>query len=168
MSVLTVHWSPVRPEENGAELFALWPAPVNDDVCFREAGFTDFGDADDRWDVAAEGVHDRLLGILSRYGEPTLLSKPVERARSWFQRLFRKAETFGISEQIMVPIMWDSQPDCVVAFGSSGVKLRTGNGHHIYWVTVPATCRVPFREVAYEAAGPHSLVKTNLRWEYLA
>jgi len=53
MQPFTVHWAPILHEiarhrvAKGFELFALWPSPVNDDVCFREAGFTEFGDSDE-------------------------------------------------------------------------------------------------------------------------
>ena len=167
VSVFTVHWSPVSRAENGAELFALWPAPMNDDVCFRAAGFTDFDDADYSWDANADAVLDRLLGILSHYGQPALISKPAERAQSWLQSLFRKAEVFGMREQIVVPMNWDGLPDCVVAFGSSGITLRTGKGHHIFWITVPAECAMKFSDVAQQVAGSHPLLRTDLRWDRL-
>ncbi len=167
LSVFTVHWSPVSRADNGEELFALWPAPMNDDVCFRAAGFTDFGDADEAWDADANRVLDRLLSILSGYGQPNLISKPVERSQSWLRSLFRQAEVYGLREQIELPIQWDELPDCVIAFGESGITLRAGKGHHIFWISVPAECAMKFSNVAQQVAGSHPLLRTDLRWDRL-
>lgn len=85
MQQFTVHYSQVcgdvarRYASEGSMLFALWPSPVNHDVCFREAGFTDFADGDETWDAHADGVLTRLLAELSSYGPPHLVSKPAER-----------------------------------------------------------------------------------------
>ncbi len=165
--MFTVHWAPVSRGGDGEELFALWPAPMNDDACFRSAGFTDFGDADESWDANANRVLDRLLSMLSCYGQPALMSKPVERAQSWLQRLLRKAEVYELREQIELPIQWDELPDCVVAFGHSGITLRTGKGHPIFWIAVPAECEMKFSDVAHQVAGSHPLVRTDLRWDRL-
>ena len=140
---------------------------MNDDVCFREAGFTDFDDADEAWDADAEGLLDRLLAELSQYGKPKLISEAVERAQSWFRSMFRGPEVFSLREQIMVPIQWDHLPDCVVAFGESGCTLRTGQGHHIFWITMPLDLSDAFPVLAERVAAPHPIHHTALRWDAL-
>lgn len=40
--------SNVFPEDG--HLFAFWPSPVDHDICFKNAGFTEFEDSDDLWD----------------------------------------------------------------------------------------------------------------------
>src|SRR5687767_14897383 len=127
MQPFTIHWSPVPSAPDGVELFALWPSPMNDDVCFREAGFTDFGDGDENWDADAQSLLTRLLDALSSYGPPRLMSESAESHQSWYRRLFTKAEVFDLRQQIELPIQWDELPDCLVAFGESGVSLRTGS-----------------------------------------
>ena len=52
LSAFQIHWSLVPATEAmdlappGHRLLAIWPAPVNHDVCFKAAGFTLFGDND--------------------------------------------------------------------------------------------------------------------------
>ncbi len=167
MPPFTVHWAPVRKESEGAELFALWPSPMNDDACFRAAGFTDFGDGDDNWDANAEGMLTRLLEALGGHGPPRLMSKPVEKHRPWYRRWFADPEVFALREQIELPLQWDELPDCVVGFGDGGVTLRTGGGHHIFWITLPGSDAAFFPEIVSRIAAPHPLVRTNLKWEGL-
>ena len=167
MQPFTIHWSPVPGADEGRALFALWPSPVNPDVCFREAGFTDFGDGDESWDADADGLLTRLLEVLSSYGAPRLMSKPAEHHLSWYRRLFTKAEVFDLRQQIELPIQWDELPDCVVHFGDSGVALRTGSGHHIFWITLPSSEAALFASLVGRVAASHPVARTELRWECL-
>src|SRR5713226_10635373 len=62
MQKFTVHWFRIpRGASEGFELFALWPSPMTADECFRYAGFTDFGDGDEQWEVHAGELLSRLL-----------------------------------------------------------------------------------------------------------
>jgi hypothetical protein len=168
MQTFTIHWSPVPSADEGSALFALWPAPVNPDVCFQEAGFTDFGDGDENWEADADGLLTRLLEALSSYGAPRLMSEPAEKHQSWYRRLFTKAEVFDLRQQIELPIQWDELPDCIVSFGESGVSLRTGSGHHIFWVTLPHAEAGSFPKLVNRVAASHPTTRTELRWEALA
>jgi hypothetical protein len=100
MQTFTIHWSPVPRADESLSLFALWPAPVNPDVCFQKAGFTDFGDGYEKWDADAGGVLTRLLGVLGSYGSPRLLSKPASKLQPWYLRFFTQPEVLGLREQI--------------------------------------------------------------------
>ena len=169
----TVHWAQVpssyaqRIATEGFALFALWPSPVIDDTCFRAAGFTKFGDGDESWDVHADALLVRLLTELTYYGQPHLVSKPAEKHQPWYRRLFSKPEPLGLQQQIELPIQWDELPDCLVAFGESGASLRTGKGHHIFWVVVPQPKASAFVSLISRVALPNPLIETELRWEYL-
>lgn len=165
----TVHWSQIPHAAEGMALFALWPSPVNDDVCFREAGFTDFGDSDESWDAEADLMLTRLLEVLGGYGTPRLVSEPARMQRSWYHRLFGKveAEAFDLRQQIELPIQWDSLADCIVAFGEAGVSLRTGSGHHIFWITLPGHDAASYPNLVSQVAASHPVVRTDLRWECL-
>jgi hypothetical protein len=167
MQPFTIHWSPVPGALAGMELFALWPSPMNDDICFREAGFTDFDDADESWDVNAAGLLTRLLEALSNYGPPRLMSEPATKHQPWYRRWFTKSEEFDLRRQIELPILWDQLPDCIVAFGESGVTLRTGTGHHIFWVTLPHFAASSFPALAGRLAASHPIARTELRWDGL-
>ncbi|MFN9714025.1 MAG: hypothetical protein ACK57G_09545 [Planctomycetota bacterium] len=166
--VFTVHWSLVSSDSAGAALFVLWPAPMNHDVCFRDAGFTDFADADEAWDANAEGLLSRLLAEMSTYGEPRLVSAALQQPQPWFRSLFRKPDVFSLRDQISLPIQWDQLPDCVVEFGESGVSLRTGQGHHVFWITLPCRLKDAVPAMVHTVAGPHPVLKTELRWGKLA
>lgn len=140
---------------------------MNDDACFREAGFTDFGDGNESWDADADGLLTRLLEALSGYGPPCLISNPAEKHQSWYRRLITKAEVFNLRQQIELPILWDELPDCIVGFGDTGVALRTGSGHHIFWITLPRCDAASFPNLADRVAASHPIVRTELRWECL-
>ncbi len=169
----TVHWSPIkspvarRYASEGSELFALWPAPVNADECFAEAGFRDFGDAHPTWEQNADGVLTRLLLELGNYGTPRLITSPLPQPQSWLRRWFARAEILALREQIELPMHWDNLPDCVVEFGASKATLRTGKGHQIYWIALPEKEATAFEKIAGRVAAAHPLLQTELRWEHL-
>ncbi len=162
MSAFTVHWSPVS---SGPPLFALWPAPVNPDVCFSEAGFNDFGDADESWDRNADELLTRLLAELEKFGAPNLVSAPLSKSPPWYQRPFAKRGKIELLEQIGLPIQWDQLPDCLVKFGE--ISLRTGNGHHLFWIEMPESEAASFEQIVARVAGRHPVVLTHLKWEHL-
>ena len=169
----TIHWAPVtgaaadRCAAEKLRLVALWPAPVNNDKCFQEAGFAEFADADEEWEKNAEGVTTRLLADLSVHGTAHLLSKPFEKPRPWYRRMFSKPEFYDMREHLELSLRHDNVPDCVIGFGDSGALLRTGKGHHIYWITLPQRAGALFGEVVPRIAGPHPVKKTDLTWESL-
>jgi len=173
MSSFTVHWFPIPAAVAGSEagnaLFALWPAPVNPDVCFEAAGFTDFGDADDAWERHADGLLERLIAELSVYGQPRLVSAPLRTRPGVARRLLGdEGETLPLGEQIQAPMHHDSLPDAVVAFGSRGVALRAGGGHVLYWITLPDSEVDRFIAwVLPRLADGAPLHETALEWRHL-
>lgn len=165
-----VHWARVESESRSADsvLFAVWPAPVNADECFRAAGFTDFGDADDAWDAEAEALLRRIVDRLSAYGEPRLASTPLSPSLRWGDRLRNRApQPLPLTEQLLAPMHWDSLPDAIVEFGSRAVSLRAGSGHVLLWITLPATQAAGFEDALTAIAAPHPLVRTELEWAHL-
>lgn|GEM_PF-2036613 len=169
----SVHWSLVPPtvegSQEGTALAAVWPAPVNPDVCFEAAGFTDFGDADDAWERHADGLLERLIAELGVYGEPRLMSASLRTRPGVARRLLGgEGETLPLTEQIQAPMHHDSLPDAVVAFGSRGVELRAGGGHVLYWITLPASELDRFISwVLPRLAGGAPLHETALEWRHL-
>lgn len=173
MSRITLHWSPIPLDlalpqvGEGRILFALWPAPVNPDACFEAAGFGDFGDSDDAWEVEAAALLDRLIATLSRHGEGRLLSQPLRPSRPWYRRVFSRPQPLPLRQQIEMPLEWDSLPDCLVAFGDQGITLGTGKGHHLFWIGWPAADAGGF-PVLLEAVGAGlPRMKTDLKWACL-
>lgn len=169
----SLHWSlvPAKVAGSGAatSLIALWPAPVNPDVCFEAAGFTDFGDADDAWDRRTAALQERLLAELGAYGEPRLASTPLRTRPGVARRLLGDAgEMLPLDEQIQAPMHHDSLPDAVVAFGTGGVALRAGSGHVLYWITLPEgeVDRFIARVLPRLVVG-FPLYETPLEWRHL-
>lgn len=162
----TLHWSAVAGTQAqffvpaGYQLLAIWPSPVNPDACFEAAGFTDFGDQDVAWDKQADTLRERLLVALRHYGAPRLLSVPLHPKKPWWS--WSTPEPLSLPEQVSLPQYWDNLPECVLAFGESGVQLRTGQGHHLYWLTLPDTLDLP--AFAVQLAEAHPCRKTPLRW----
>jgi hypothetical protein len=167
-----IHWSLVPQDETTAlvapncRLLAIWPAPVNHDACFRQAGFTQFGDNDAEWDQAAEGLLRRVLEKLGRYGDPKLESQPLRDNPPWYLRPFVAGRKLPLPQQALWPMQWDSLPDFHVRFGKKGAALRTGSGHFLLWVTLPDAGSEAGRFVS-EVAGPWPVLETRLRWAML-
>lgn len=138
----SVNWGVVeegRDFPNGWQVYALWPAPVNDDECFRHAGYTDFQSEDENyseayWDEQAGVLHQRLIAVLSGLGEPILMSQPLRKQRG-LARFWLQGEPLPLAEQLELPVCDDNLPDARVCFGQVA-ELRTGNGHRLYWVAL--------------------------------
>lgn len=174
--MFTLHWSKVDPTQASIftdkkhQLLAIWPAPVNPDQCFEAAGFNDFGDQDANWDKQADAILDRLILALDQFGPARLLSKAILQQRPWYARLFRTPLTLPLREQVSLPMLWDSLPRCQLNFGNQGVALNTGDGHHLYWITLPhdsvnkGTSAKAFVDLI---ANETPTVQTILCWEHL-
>ena len=168
-----MHWAAVpapaarRPIADGARRFALWPSPVEPDVCFQAAGSTHFGDNDALWDNEAQAVLSRLLAALEEFGAPELRSTAILGARSRRWSPVGRRPPLPLAAQVLHPIHWDSAPECVIAFGAEGTVLRAGNGHFLFWVELPEALAGKFGSVAVAAAGPHPLYETHLEWLHL-
>jgi hypothetical protein len=170
----TLHWSRVgdalaaEHAPPGSALVALWPAPVNPDACFQAAGFTDFGDADEAWERQADETLDRLLGELSVFGPPRLVSEPLRTRPGLIGRLTGvKGEPLPLAEQLAAAAHVDSLPDAVVAFGPAA-RLRVGNGHLLWWITLPADRVDGFAATALpRVAAEAPLCRTDLDWKHL-
>lgn len=151
----------------GSRLLAIWPVPVNHDACFAEAGFTLFGDNDEAWDQAAEGVLSRVIETLSfRFGAARLMSQPLRDQPPWYLRLFRNSRALPLQQQASWPMQWDSLPPFQARFGNGGARLRTGNGHFLLWVDLPDGEPAP-PEFVRTIAEPWTVVETSLRWRAL-
>lgn len=142
----TLHWGMVSEQRNQS-LYGLFPSPVNDDVCFAEAGHRDFqsDDADyseGYWDAQAAILHQRVWSALSALGSATLCSPPLYPARPWWQ-FWRTLAPLSLIEQLERPMYEDNLPAACVRFGAA-VEIETGNGHQLYWIRLLPDCPVDF------------------------
>ncbi len=172
LSTFQIHWSVVPSDDAGklappdCQLLAVWPAPVNHDVCFEAAGFTLFGDNDEDWDRAAEDTLGRVIAHLSVFGASRLVRAPLRDDPPWYLRPFRTGRELPLLQQALLPMLDDSLPWFHTQFGTDGAALRTGGGHFLLWITLPSGCPDP-SEFVQAVTQPWEVVETRLRWNTL-
>ena len=166
MSITRIHWSQVPsahgPLQTAEPAWALWPDPVDHDLCFAEAGFKGFADSDEQWDADFSMLIDDLMTCLSRVGDPVLLSgiQPVQKI-GWLRK-----KTASLQESIEYAATTDGLPPCCVGFGQPpGAQLIASDGHPLFWLYL----RPPliFQEVLESVAGDRKVMETDLDWSIL-
>ena len=124
-------------------LHAIWPSPVDSDVCFEAAGFTEFEDSDSDWDANWETLVERVVSTLCRYGDP-MIQNPVtalvptsiwDRIRTG--RLRNPEADLTLVEQIVLTTTDDQFQRAVVSFGvEPKLTLICGDGRPILWLRI--------------------------------
>ncbi len=157
-------------------MLAVWPAPHDADECLRLAGFTDFADTDDAWDVEWRGIVERAVEQLAVHGAPRM-RKRVEveevQARSILERLLRakppgRSLNLSMVEQLILLTEDDQFPDAVVEFGEAcSVSLRTRGGHAVLWVATGSDVCLERDEFLKGLAEDRPIEQTDLDWNYL-
>jgi len=154
----------------GWKSYALWPAPVNEDECFAEAGFTHFKYEDEQWsephwDAQAEILQLRLLEVLATIGAPVVLSTPLlaQRALATF---WQPGEPLPLLDQLRLPIQEDSLPEVVLRFGEV-LELRAGAGHELYWIALSPDCPLSFDRLLAQLAVGWPVQQVQLDWSKL-
>lgn len=61
------------------------------------------------------------------------------------------------------PMLCDSLPSFHAEFGGEGTALRTGNGHFLFWITLPGDEPDPV-EFVRKVARSREVYETRLRW----
>ena len=157
-------------------LFAIWPALVNGDACFRKAGFQ-------QWSDGVEGAEDEfpklltsLVGCLEKVGPAVLREGEYPQGhRSFLARiveLFRGAHNDPPASTIIDTLLaaaWDDQfAPCVVTFGDPPrAALRTSDGHDLVlmWTSDKGPDGSSVLQVVAEG---RSLKRLTLDWAFLA
>ena len=165
MGIERIHWGAIPPDlgplGTPRPCFALWPEPVDHDRCFAEAGFSAFADTDDDWDADFDAFIERVLGVLSRCGEPEVLAgEPPVRPIGWFRK-----EEGTLRDTVACAATSDEFPPCWVGFGDPpAAHLVTSDGHPLLWI-YPGTLDVG--DVLAAAAGDREVARTELDWSVL-
>lgn len=154
----SINWGTVADSGDfptGWQLYALWPAPVNDDVCFKAAGYNNFQSDDENyseayWDEQAEILHLRIIEVLSGLGETVLLSKPLLGKRI-LSKFWKPRDSLPLAEQLNWPVCHDSLPPARVRFGEVA-ELSVGNGHRLYWIGLSPESPLNFTAVLLAVA----------------
>jgi hypothetical protein len=157
-------------------VLAIWPAPVNADACFADAGFHDFADTDDEWGADWRGIVSRALARLEQNGSPSVRIEAgicrggflshVSWIFSWLlpQRLFLKPVHLPIAEQIFVVTTDDQFGEVFIEYGMPPmVRLLASGGHEVLWIGWTTPEYVPRRFVE-EIAAELPVVRTALHW----
>lgn len=174
-----LHWSSV-PDHlvrewsfAGGSSFAVWPAPVDHDACFENAGFRDFADTDEAWDKEFAGLLDKLLVVLNQAGRPIIRqSQQAEKAETLVGRVARIARrkakaTPSLSECVLLPARDDQFTACILDFGDPAeVRLRTSGGHPILWLCL--TRQQNIDRILRELKADTPVQETVLDWAHLA
>jgi hypothetical protein len=146
-----IHWDEVPVAlasawcAGGGRLLAVWPAPVDHDACFLDAGFSDFADTDEEWERQVARLIDALMAGLGTCGPARMRS----------------------GEGLLASARDDNVPACVVEFGSpAAAALRTSDGHPIFWIWLGGSTldvEALLRTVAFGTR----LQRTSLQWDKL-
>jgi hypothetical protein len=157
--------------------FAIWPAPVNGDVCFSAAGFDDFGPNEDQWDEDFSRMNSALVDLLERVGgESHLLGNPGPLwPPTWGESLRRlitgeKPQDPTPAECLDAAAYDDRFPPCTVYFGDVPcAAVRTSDGHRLWqvWLDDALEPDGVMSELVAELAGDRAIFQTELAWRHL-
>jgi hypothetical protein len=134
---------------------AVWPSPVDHDVCFQAAGFTEFADTDEEWHEEFEGIVNRVIAWCTAAGQP---------------RITRFVGIKGVPNPSVRDALLASARDdqfivSVVSFGET-LTVVTADGHPIIWL-----CGLPgsrsIEGALVEFAGEKLLRRVTLDWPRL-
>jgi hypothetical protein len=126
-------------------LFATWPAPLDHDACFAEAGFRHFCDTDDAWDAEFDELLERVLTALGKCGATT--------AKNPSEKLARAAHD-------------DRFEPCRIELGAPArALLCTSDGHPIVWVWLRDDSLDAWNDALGAADRPTE--ETSLKWDRL-
>lgn len=149
------------------KIYALWPAPVNEDACFAEAGVTHFKYEDKNWsephwDKQADILQQRLIELLSSLGAPALLSEPLLGKRTLLT-LMQPRNPLPLIEQLRLPMLDDNLPEVIIRFGDA-LELRAGSGHELYWIAILPNCPLSFDKLLMQIANSWPIYQVQLDW----
>jgi hypothetical protein len=164
MRISRVNWGEVNYGRQywslmSGRLYAIWPSPVDHDLCFDAAGFTDFGDSDDLWHRDFNDLVASVLDSLAHLGTAILHegAYPMDRGRT----------RFSFQDALIAAATDDSFPPCVVGFGDPlRASVRTSDGHAILWIWTSESASMD--AVVTRLAVDLETNQMTLKWENLA
>ena len=162
MTIRRVNWGEItksRPSWSPElwRVWAIWPSPVDHDLCFKAAGFDDFADTDEAWNSEFATFVGGMLGQLETAGRPKLASGeyPVDQGR------VRQS----LADALVAASRDDNFRPCTVTFGEPARALiRTSDGHPLLWI---ALAEGDAAKMVAAAAGNRDVREQNLDWEKL-
>jgi hypothetical protein len=164
MRISRVNWGELKNERPqwssmSGRLYAIWPSPVDHDLCFDAAGFTEFGDSDDLWHRDFNDLVARVLDSLAHLGTAILHegAYPMDRGRT----------RFSFQDALIAAATDDSFPPYVVGFGDPlRASARTSDGHAILWIWTSESASM--NAIVTCLAVDHEIKQMTMKWEKLA
>lgn len=161
-SIIRVHYSQV-PTSEALNRFAVWPEPVDHDVCFQKAGFTAFADTNDTWDAEFDKLFDRLFSTLEERGPARLAGGELPVRRTGF---LKPKEVGSLLMALLCAAQDDQFPPCSVEFGDPvSARVTTSDGHPILWIELSNAA--DFSSILTTVADGLPVCETSLEWELL-
>jgi hypothetical protein len=172
VAIESIHWGSIGVRcchgEPGS-LFALWPGPVDHDLCFESAGFDRFADSDEAWDADFESILQGVLATLGSYGNPVVTGDRPVWKQSLVARLLReRAPELGLPEQLALVSRDDQFGPCRLDFGLPvRAAIYVSDGHPIVWIWLHQTVASAWQSDLRTFAGGRNAIETTLRWDHL-
>lgn len=167
-------------------LFALLPQPADADACLEAAGFTVFGDSDDKWDEDFDALISALLNALvHRFGAPTVVAPRGSRQPTWIDRLrhlgrmgrFLAGTSASAAEGLNPERLSPAQAlgraaadDNYLDFGAvefSDAVAFCADGHPILWVWLADSTKGEWPGIAEAASGSWPSADLSIAWDEL-
>jgi len=163
MKILRLNWGELEEERpdwspGSGHLYAIWPSPVDHDVCFEAAGFEDFADSDGAWDDDFADLVQRLIHALGGARVAVLAAGeyPVD---GWRRRRSLRDALIGAARD-------DGFGPCVVHFGEPATAaVRTSDGHPILWTWM---AEPSIDRILGAVAQGRPVKRMDMNWEKLA
>ncbi len=154
------------------DIYAIWPGPIDDDVCFRNAGFNYFAGTSDEWDKEFAVLGSLLFNQLFRLG-PVHLAHPQKPYKNRFEKRFvqdfyKGLNSFPELEMLLVSASDDRYGPVQIDFGSPAkATVISSDGHPIFWLKINKNDSPPFAEWIYSMAQYAPLENKSLNWSFL-
>ncbi len=162
MKILRLNWGEVRGETatwipDSGRLFALWPSPVDHDLCFKAAGFRDFADSDEAWHGDFAQLVQLTLQAMQYLGAANLVAGE-------YVTKDKPGET-ALIDALLAAALDDGFPPCRLTFGGPGVAfLRSGHGLPVLWLWLATG---DAEEILKAVACGRPLSRMDLAWANL-
>lgn len=181
-AIRAIHWCQLPSDQrvsgisDDKTVFAIWPAPVDADACFAEAGFLDFADSDELWDSEWRSILHQTIASMSVVGTGIIV-QPISAIKEVRGCLFgemlhrllsRRPTHWELPDDALTQIELATSDDrygrVIVQFGEPArATLVAGDGHPILWIGIAAG-EVRTDAILVAAAAGRPILQRNLKW----
>ena len=158
--------------DQSIDLYAIWPGPIDSDVCFQNAGFNYFADTTDDWNKEYALLGSLIFNQLYRIG-PVSLARPQKPYKNRFERRFVRDVYSGLNsfpelEMLLISASDDRYGPVQCDFGSPAkASMIASDGHPIFWLKIDKHESHQFAEWVFSLAQYAPLQNKALNWSFL-